>query len=275
MYTSVWLILNEERYSGVTLHYMERGIDTGNIIAQKKFCIEGMDCRDLYQANMKYGKELILENIEELIMGMPTSYPQPVGGYSYYSKYSIDYSQLKIDLNQTAETICNQIRAFSYREFQLPEVYTHKIIDAKVMPEKSKGKSGTIIMETPEVLLINTIDYNVVMFFDRLDELMQACGRGDMYTIKSICTVSKHVNDYDVAGRTPLAAILADEKEAVKFLLTQGADVNAVDNNGRTVLMYAETAYVKHHDSTIFRLLEALGVKWSWRIMWDIPNMII
>jgi len=219
-----------------------------------------MNCRDLYQTNMKYGKKLILEYIEELIMGKPTSYPQPVENSSYFSKKSIDYSQLEIDLNQTAECICNQIRAFSYREFQLPEVYNKRIIDVKIMSEKSKGKPGTIILETEEFILLNTIDYNIAMFADRLEELLKACGEGNIAIVKDICTVSRHINDYDMGGMTPLmAAVSTNQKEVVRFLIAQGADVNAVDNNGTTVLMHAKDAFVKFNDNTIFKLLVSLG----------------
>ena len=37
VYPSVWPILNGEKYAGVTLHKMDQGIDTGDIIAQKRF----------------------------------------------------------------------------------------------------------------------------------------------------------------------------------------------------------------------------------------------
>ncbi len=39
MYTSIWPVLYNDRASGVTLHRIDSGIDTGEIIAQKRFPI--------------------------------------------------------------------------------------------------------------------------------------------------------------------------------------------------------------------------------------------
>ena len=36
MYTSIWPIINGENYCGVTLHEIDSGIDTGDIIDQIK-----------------------------------------------------------------------------------------------------------------------------------------------------------------------------------------------------------------------------------------------
>ncbi len=49
MFTSTIPILNSEKYSGVTFHKIDHGIDTGDIVAQRKFKIDLMDnARDLY-----------------------------------------------------------------------------------------------------------------------------------------------------------------------------------------------------------------------------------
>lgn len=49
MYTSALPIINGEKYSGVTLHKIDNGIDTGDIIDQIKFEIDLNDtARDLY-----------------------------------------------------------------------------------------------------------------------------------------------------------------------------------------------------------------------------------
>jgi len=41
--SSVWAILNNEKYTGVSFHYMDTGIDTGRIILQKKIAIKEED----------------------------------------------------------------------------------------------------------------------------------------------------------------------------------------------------------------------------------------
>ena len=67
-YTSVTPILNGDMYSGVTLHEIDKGIDTGDIIAQIKFEIGINDtARDLYFKYNQYGFQLFKENIDSLI----------------------------------------------------------------------------------------------------------------------------------------------------------------------------------------------------------------
>jgi len=41
--SSVWAILNNEKYTGVSFHYMDSGIDTGRIILQKEITIKEED----------------------------------------------------------------------------------------------------------------------------------------------------------------------------------------------------------------------------------------
>ena len=38
-----WVLINDEKEFGVTVHYMDEGIDTGDIIMQDSFSISGLD----------------------------------------------------------------------------------------------------------------------------------------------------------------------------------------------------------------------------------------
>lgn len=123
MFTSVMPLLKGETVSGVTLHRIDDGIDIGEIIAQKRFDIGLHDTsRDLYYKFLKYGEELFKENIENILNDKIKSIPQSAIGSSYYSKNEIDFSDIHIDLNKTSFEIHNQIRAFAFKEYQLPKV---------------------------------------------------------------------------------------------------------------------------------------------------------
>ena len=173
MYTSALPILNNEKETGVTLHYIDQGIDTGNIIDQIKFPIEFTDtAKDLYKKYISNGTKLIISWVPKLldrfsfIEGVEQDYLQA----SYYGKKSIDYHNLKIDLNQCAVNIYNQIRAFHFREYQLPVVEGMKIFSCEITEKRSVHKPGTIIDRNDNSLEIATIDYNVFLHFDRFDE---------------------------------------------------------------------------------------------------------
>lgn len=262
MYTSAIPILNGEEYVGVTFHKIDSGIDTGDIIAQKKIHLSKEDtCRDLYLKYIKVGTETVIENIENVINDKITSRKQSPEKSTYFSKDYIDYSNIRINLNNTAEMIKRQIRAFSFREYQLPCVLEHPIIDIFISSIKSTEKAGTIIYKTDCSMMLSTIDYNIILFFDRFMELLDACKKGDLETVKSICTVKKHINDVNDSGWTPLiVATYNNQIEIVKFLISEGANINIKNNNGTNLLMYAKDAYVNTGDDTLFRLFYKMGL---------------
>lgn len=128
MYTAIMPVLNGEKEAGVTLHEINNGIDTGGIIAQKTFEIEINDTsRDLYFKFLKNSYELFVENIESIINGNYKITPQSPVNSSYYSKKAIDFNNIQIDFNKTSFEIHNQIRAFIFKEYQLPEIRGVKI----------------------------------------------------------------------------------------------------------------------------------------------------
>jgi len=123
MYTSVWPIIFGEKESGVTLHKIDCGIDTGDIIDQIKFKISINDtARDVYLKYLKNGYKLFVKNIKKLLKGEYKTKPQNVINSTYFSKNTIDFNNIKINLNQTSFQIHNNIRAFIFEEYQLPKI---------------------------------------------------------------------------------------------------------------------------------------------------------
>lgn len=262
MYTSVIPILNGEEYVGVTFHEMDRGIDTGDIIAQKRFKLNDIcTSRDLYARYISEGTQLVLENIEAVIENRVFAVPQSQSNSSYYSKAYIDYTDLKIDLRQTANMIKRQIRAFNFREYQLPVVYNHPIIAAEIMDIKSTRKPGTVLVEEEHGMVLTTIDYNIALYFDRFEELLDACQCGDLAKVKDICVVDAHINAANGKGWTPLiVATYNNHLDIVKYLLVNGADLHARSNNGTNLLMYAKDAYLNSGSIELFRLFYNMGI---------------
>ena len=69
-YCNINAILNGESEFGVTLHYIDKGVDSGDIIDIKKTKIENDQTGfDLYKISEEFCYELIKENIDELIEG--------------------------------------------------------------------------------------------------------------------------------------------------------------------------------------------------------------
>lgn len=60
---SFWVLKNNEKYTGVSVFFVDEGIDSGPIIAQRKVKINEMTQQQLIQKTKKIGIELIVESI--------------------------------------------------------------------------------------------------------------------------------------------------------------------------------------------------------------------
>lgn len=176
MYTSAWPILNNESYSGVTLHEIDSGIDTGDVIAQTRFELDEQEtCRSLYLKYIKYGTELVIKQLPGLVSKKIKATPQSAAGASYYSRKSIDYSNLIVDVNKTAFEINCQFRAFHFREYQLPQFNGSDIDRTVVLETRSVHKPGTIVQEDEEGITLATVDYDIRLFKDYPNQLESLC----------------------------------------------------------------------------------------------------
>ena len=164
VYTSALHILNYEKIAGVTLHLIDDGIDTGDIIDQIPFYLDKfINCRELYFLFNKYGLKLFKKNFMKLISKKVTYVKKPQSAFhsSYYSKSSINYKNLRIDLLKTAFEIDAHIRAFYFPEYQIPEVHDYPIEASTILSERSFQKPGSLLKDNSSYIVISTIDFNL------------------------------------------------------------------------------------------------------------------
>lgn len=262
MFTSVLPILNGDNATGVTLHIMRAGIDTGEIIDQKVIPIEdNMTSYQLYNELIKVGTKVVLRNLPILLNGNYIASPQDAKGSSYFGMGYIDYKNIILNVNSTADQIKNQVYAFAFRPYQLLSFDGVKIIGAKVTNAISTLSPGTVIKEDKVSILIATIDYDILLYKDVLLELNNAIMKCDNAKAQELCAYAPIVNDKEKHGWTPLAvAIYNNNFEMAKYLLSLGADEFVVNNNGTTLLMYAKDAGLRTGEWDIFRWLIGLGL---------------
>lgn len=260
MYTSVHPILNGESYGGVTLHEIDFGIDTGDIFDQTIFPIKSTyRARDLYREYLQNSYSLFIKNIKSMLEGRLTKKPQGWSSSSYYSKSSIKFQAIDLDLNQTAADIIRQVYAYSFREYQLPKIFNKTIVEAAVIDAKSKKKPGTLLKESVSSLVISTIDYDLELYFDGIDSLhkFSSC---DEEEASSLLKNLAGVNDRNNKGWSPLiVAAYNGNHRVVNFLLERGALTNDENYNGTSVLMYAKDFALKTKDKTTFNRLIEVG----------------
>jgi methionyl-tRNA formyltransferase len=163
---AVWPLINGEKESGVTLHEIDDGIDTGRIIHQKTFQVPlTWTSRDLYQAFLDNGSILFKECISGLITGSYNAISQDIIDASYFSRLELDYSNIEINFNKTAYQVHNQIRAFIFPEYQLPVVCGRKVIKSEILNIRSTKKPGLLVRKDTSSACISTVDYDVRIVF--------------------------------------------------------------------------------------------------------------
>lgn len=259
MYTSVHPILNGESSGGVTLHEIDFGIDTGDIIDQINFPIQSTyRARDLYREYLQNSYSLFVENIESILSGDIIKQPQRWVSSSYYSKKSINFTSIELDLNQTAENIIRQIYAYSFREYQLPKIFDRTVVEASVLAEKSRKKPGSLKFGDENSLVISTIDYDLRLYFDKINSLLEFADCNENYA-SSLLRNLAGVNDRNSKGWSPLIiAAYHGNHRVVDLLLENGALPNDENYNGTSALMYAKEYALKTKDKTTFnRLIES------------------
>ena len=78
----------------------------------------------------------------------------------------MDYSNVNINFHKTAEQVNRQIRAFSFREYQLPVYMGNPISRVVVTNNKSQTSPGTLIKSKSGAFQVATIDYDVLLYKD-------------------------------------------------------------------------------------------------------------
>lgn len=263
MFTSIMPILNNELFTGVTFHKIDKGIDTGDIIEQVEFKINFMDnSREVYHNYINHGTSLVKKCIDKIFKNdFLKSTPQNFIESSYYSKKAIDFSRISIDLNQVAVSVHNQVRAFNFREYQVPKVFNTPVISSKILNSQSKLKAGEVILENDISFTVSTVDKDIILYKDKVDELFIAIEKGSVQDVDRLVRIPKVLNVQNKYGWTPLiVAIYNNNKDIVKTLLMSGADLNICNFKGTTPLMYAKSAFVKTNDPEIIKLLLDFGV---------------
>lgn len=139
-HTNFLQIFNGEKYSGVTMHKIDNGIDTGEIIYQSKFKININDTGyKNYLRLMSTSVKLFKKNFNNIIRKKYINKKQNLKKGSYFSRDSVNYSKL-IHINKIYNNLSfhNKVRALIFPPFQLPIYNGKKIIKSIYNRNKTK-----------------------------------------------------------------------------------------------------------------------------------------
>ncbi len=154
-----WALINGEKETGVTTFLLEKKVDTGNIILQKKIEIsEDDDFGTLHDKLSMLGADAVLETLEILESGNFTPLPQDDLLVTKAPKITKDIA--KIDWNKSAREIVNLIRglspvpaAFFERNGKIYKIYKAIVSDKELNPGE--------VLQTKKELFIGAADKSV------------------------------------------------------------------------------------------------------------------
>ncbi len=159
-------IIDGEEKTGITVMYMDKKMDSGDIISQKEINILDTDNLDSLYEKMSYlGRDLLLETLPSIINGTNERIKQDENAVTF--GLNITKEEEKIDFTKSSKQIHNLIRGLS----SIPGAYCildgkrMKVYDSILTDNISKQPPGTIEKIDKTGIYVNTID-NVIIFND-------------------------------------------------------------------------------------------------------------
>ncbi len=132
-----WALLNGEEKTGITIMYMDEGMDTGDIICKEEYQIKDTDnVETLHQALAQMGAHLLLKTLPSIINGRNSREHQKEEEATY--AYNIKREEERIDFFKAGRQIMNQIRGlypWPVANFMLDREEI-KVLDASFLPKK-------------------------------------------------------------------------------------------------------------------------------------------
>lgn len=168
-------IIDGEKETGITIMYMVKQLDAGNIISQKAIQINDNDNVGTLHDKLSFlGADLLKETLPSIIEGINQSIPQNNEQATFAS--NISREDERIQWTKGATEIYNHIRGLS----PWPVAYTTmddknlKIFNAYIEKDK-QGEAGTIIDTTKKAIIVGTGSQEAIAITD-----MQLSGKKRM-----------------------------------------------------------------------------------------------
>jgi methionyl-tRNA formyltransferase len=148
-----WVLVNGERETGVTLHYMVARADAGDIVGQRSVAIDDTDnALTLYRKLVPLGVELIEELHPKIVEGTAPRRKMDIAKGSYFGRRKPDDG--RIDWRWPARRIFNLVRAVTH---PYPGAFCFvggrklMVWEAKLGAETGElGSAGHVVRETSD-----------------------------------------------------------------------------------------------------------------------------
>lgn len=150
-----WAVLDGEEKTGITTMYMEKGLDTGDMIDKAEIVLDPKETAGtLHDKLMEIGANLLLETLEKLENETAVRIKQNDSESCYASMLTKEMGQ--IDFSKSAREIECLIRGMN----PWPSAYTSlngktlKVWEAEVLTENLGEEPGTVIDVTKDAIVV-------------------------------------------------------------------------------------------------------------------------
>lgn len=124
-FPTTWAIINNELKTGITIHYIDTGVDTGDIISQVTFPITNdMTGKSLYDKCTNESILLFKDTWPDIVKGTNNRRKQITTDHTKYYKRVFPSHEINFNLNGI--DIYNKIRALIFDPFPKPYFYIGK-----------------------------------------------------------------------------------------------------------------------------------------------------
>ncbi|MFA6128994.1 MAG: methionyl-tRNA formyltransferase [Bacteroidales bacterium] len=162
-----WVLINGEEQTGVTTFFIEKDIDTGNILKQSRLALTPNTLAgELHDQLMVLGANLLVDTVKEISKGTLRAIPQSEiikKGEQLKSAPKISRDDGHIDWKDPALKIHNQIRGLSpvpgaWTQFLTDTGYSFgmKILETEIDITAQWGYPGEVLFEKPNKIWIQT-----------------------------------------------------------------------------------------------------------------------
>lgn len=140
-------VMDGKKITGVTTMYMDKGLDTGDILLKREYEIgENTTCGEAFDDLAKMGAELLLETLDAIESGNVSSVKQEENGATYAEK--ITKEECKVSFDGSSVNVHNKIRGL----YPFPGAFCMhngkilKLCQSRISKEEKDGaKIGEVI----------------------------------------------------------------------------------------------------------------------------------
>ena len=166
-----WAIINQEKFLGMTLHYIDKGCDSGDIIDQKKVKNLLEDTLNDVTEKLKKAATKIFKNYLNKLLKNKIIKRKPQDHSKANYAYRLKEDDLLLNLNKNKGEILVFIKGTKNQKIFIKHNNKKLIIsEVKIAKTKSDLKPNTIVSKSNISLKVATKENDIILKFEKISD---------------------------------------------------------------------------------------------------------